>query len=595
MNQFTLLPAGKVFGLNQIDVIKKLGTKCAVSDFAILLGASTPPRTYYVDDNAARKARTGSWYSLSSTSDGYIRAINIGGSMYNEFSFSRNCAIRPVLPYSNISDISQNVERGKNGLLEVEYGEYPQYVVDVELGKKLDKEYNAGRLTKTGKRYTTDCIKIDEYDREFQPTHHEEFEYKGKKYVMVKCRARKSSCTLSNGDTIEPGTYVWIEVSPIKWYVDEESKLLVSKTLLASGIRFCGKKKYKGNFKKTEMYMFLNKYFAKDIIPSKTDTLEEKEVDNKTSESKAEKLIREIYSYLEDMPNADEVIERLDIIVKNYNEKLKKLSENKRNNVPSVESLSSITSDLELKLSMLLDNLRKHHDKFRAYFNMIDTIDEYIAVVNGSGQENNSELASDLNTIMNVCIPFLKEEDGNRIKMELLAILNNQKQEIIKYLHSNNIFNNNMSGNKLGYTTVEEMDLELRKKLHPILENLSISVNKRDIELEIRESMKKIIEGIYEEPKNKFLSFFLTKINDTYTKICLLLVSLPVDLQKKYNQELTDIMDDKIDYNKNLKFITDDLRTIWSSLNKLLCKVKNYINELDKIEDSQIDLSRFKR
>ncbi len=45
--------------------------------------------------------------------------------------------------------------------------------------------------------------------------------------------------------------------------------MLVSKTLLASGIRFCNDGQYgRDDFKTTEMYMFLNKYFAKDMIPS---------------------------------------------------------------------------------------------------------------------------------------------------------------------------------------------------------------------------------------------------------------------------------------------------------------------------------------
>ena len=46
---------------------------------------------------------------------------------------------------------------------------------------------------------------------------------------------------------------------------------------MASGIRFCNNGKYKGDFKNTEMYMFLNTYFAKDIIPSVVKEMTEEE------------------------------------------------------------------------------------------------------------------------------------------------------------------------------------------------------------------------------------------------------------------------------------------------------------------------------
>ena len=38
-NEFTLLSDEQTFGSRKIDVIKQLGGKCAISDFAILLGA----------------------------------------------------------------------------------------------------------------------------------------------------------------------------------------------------------------------------------------------------------------------------------------------------------------------------------------------------------------------------------------------------------------------------------------------------------------------------------------------------------------------------------------------------------------------------
>lgn len=72
---------------------------------------------------------------------------------------------------------------------------------------------------------------------------------------------------LSNGVEYRNGDYVWVEVSPVKWLIDDRKGLLISKYGLVSGIRFLDKKTdYKGDFSKTEMYEYLNKYMIKDLF-----------------------------------------------------------------------------------------------------------------------------------------------------------------------------------------------------------------------------------------------------------------------------------------------------------------------------------------
>ena len=266
-SEFTLLSDEQTFGSNKINVIEKLGGKCAISDFAILLGAYVSD-DYHVDDDNSLKGRTGWWYLSSSDGAGDVRVVYKDGARICTCAGKRSGAVRPALPYSNISDISPNGVRGRSGFLEVEYGEYPQYAVDSNLGRTLDSEFSAGRLRKTGKTYTTDSRRWNANSEKFSPVEHEEYEYNGKRYVRVKSNDTNENFKLTNGVTTHPGDYFWLEVSPIVWYVDEKSKMLVSKTLLASGIRFCNDGQYRDDFKTTEMYMFLNKYFAKDMIPS---------------------------------------------------------------------------------------------------------------------------------------------------------------------------------------------------------------------------------------------------------------------------------------------------------------------------------------
>ena len=275
-NEFTLLSDEQTFGSQQIDVIDKMGGMCAISDFAILLGAYVSDG-YHVADDRSLKGRTGWWYLSSSDGNGDVRDVGRDGAHNLTPAGRRSGAVRPALPYSNISDISPNGVRGREGFLEVEYGEYPQYVVDTSLARTLESNFSAGRIKKTGKTYTTDSRKWNENSSPFRAKEHDEYEYNGKRYIRTKY-INAYSYKLSNGQTYNEGDTVWLEVSPLKWIVDERARLLVSKTCIASGLRFCNDGQYRDNFKSTEMYQYLNTYFARDMVPSvvKEMTPEEK-------------------------------------------------------------------------------------------------------------------------------------------------------------------------------------------------------------------------------------------------------------------------------------------------------------------------------
>ena len=591
MNKFTLLTDEQTFGSKKIEVIKKLGTKCVISDFTILLGANFNDK-YHMDADSSLKGRTGSWYLSTSNCGGNVRYVTLEGNRDRIQAGARSSCVRPVLPFSKLSDISQNVVRGNNGLLEVTYGEYPQYAVDPKLNEILDNEFLNGTLKKTGKEYVTDSRKTFDYSQIFRPIKHIEYEYNGKKYVRVKNNSIFMH-QLSNGVIPEENDYVWVEVSPITWYVDENSKILISKTLLASGIRFCDHGNYKDNFRKTEMYMFLNKYFAKNIVTSKLQTEEKKLVlvDNKFT---IEKLIEEIYEYCKDVTNSDELIKMVDGIIKQYNEKVAKIHELKKNSIPTLESLTDINNRLELRLRLILDDLKRHHEEYKVYYEMLDVINEYVGIINGSKEEKNYALSDDLNVIINVCVPYLSEKDGNMIKNHLLVIFNDYREKILHYLDNSNVFDKHNNDCKLKCNSIDEMNFEIREKIHPLLVELCSSVSKRDIELEIQDFMQKTINGLYSEPKNKFLALYLTEINTTYKNILELMEKLSIRLQKEYKEELNNIMIFNIDYGQDFNLVTRNLIEIWLRLNRILYSIQKYLNEMDELNYSYIDVRKIK-
>ena len=165
-------------------------------------------------------------------------------------------------------------------------------------------------MKRTGKIYTS--IRWDENSKKYIPVEYEEFEYNGKKYVRVISNCYTGCFTdkakLSNGVDVKQGDIVWLAVSPIVWYVDEKSKMIVSKTLLASGIRFCYNGNFKRDFKITEMYKYLNMHFAKDIIPSSIHEMTPEEKAQYEEERKQAEKRRNPYSLKFGQVSEEEII-----------------------------------------------------------------------------------------------------------------------------------------------------------------------------------------------------------------------------------------------------------------------------------------------
>ncbi len=113
--KFTLLENDQIFGDNKLEIFKIMGTKAAVTDYAILTGAYVS-NSYTLDDDNSLKSRTG-WYWTKTpyeSGDYAARAVNYDGN--RSFNSVNNCTsgVRPALPYSSISEISPSGARGTN-------------------------------------------------------------------------------------------------------------------------------------------------------------------------------------------------------------------------------------------------------------------------------------------------------------------------------------------------------------------------------------------------------------------------------------------------------------------------------------------------
>lgn len=179
----------------------------------------------------------------------------------------RDVGARPVLSFSSIKDIPSNglgITIGKNGILEVEYGYYPQTAVSKTVQEKLQTLLETNKLKKTGNEYTIN-INTDENSRK-KYCSIVECEYEGRYFVGVKLAYNSNSLKLSNGVKYRMYDPIWFEVEPVKCLVDEQKKIMISDKVLFTGIAYGQELLPPNIWSLTNINKYLKKYFSKELV-----------------------------------------------------------------------------------------------------------------------------------------------------------------------------------------------------------------------------------------------------------------------------------------------------------------------------------------
>lgn len=228
-----------------------------------------------MDGDDSLEGRTGFYWTKSDDGDNDARVVDGSGRRSCRNVLERGGGARPALPFSSISSIPTNGVSGKragDGVLEVEYGFYPQKAVSKDMQERLERAFKSGSLSRTGKNYTTDSRRYDDYDAEFSPKQHQEYQYNGKRYVRVEANSDfgGGEFQLSNGEKYRDGDNVWVEVSPVKWLVDERAKIMLTDKLIFSGVQFNHTRDYHTrDFDKTDIKTFMDRYLSRDLEQSR--------------------------------------------------------------------------------------------------------------------------------------------------------------------------------------------------------------------------------------------------------------------------------------------------------------------------------------
>ena len=252
--------------VNNLEVFKNRDVKIYLTDYAILTGA----HHHVLGEEDDLLHRTGSYWLQDMDKSCLVSTINYLGYANSACSDDRYLAIRPViLPSEETLKLIEHKKLNENGIYEVAFGEYPQKTVDNYKVATLERMLKTGKMRETGKTYTFDGHTYDDASMGFSPISLKEYMYDNKKYVRMDMIPYFDDryFSLSNEQFYRRSGYTWLEVTPLKWLVDEKTGLLISKYGLVSGVCF-----HKPNeivpFEKTGMYHYLNTYMVKELESS---------------------------------------------------------------------------------------------------------------------------------------------------------------------------------------------------------------------------------------------------------------------------------------------------------------------------------------
>ena len=156
--------------------------------------------------------------------------------------------------------------RGRGQIIEVDYGEYPQSILRASEEANFERAFACREVRVTGRKYTTDSVFYQDYDRSFVAREHIEYEYNQKRCIRFVADANCTGVTLSDGRVIEEGKAYWVLVEPITWLVDRVSNIALCKKIIFSGVQFQQDNNYQGDFENTDLNKFTNQFFAKEIV-----------------------------------------------------------------------------------------------------------------------------------------------------------------------------------------------------------------------------------------------------------------------------------------------------------------------------------------
>ncbi len=262
----------EVDGDYQLEFFKKKSIYAPASDFAIasglqalkipdpITGKSLITGKYWIhEDNA-------NFYNAMTVTHGYGVGITDKTKM--------TPGIRLCMPFDDIIKLQEKcmIHYDDNNPY-ILYGEYPQTIADMKIAKHLDtyKKKNSNNIISTNDYFFVSNKNF--YDHKtlienLQPL--KVYKYNNKKYACtsVNFYDKQGIKYFSNQEKIKENKFYWFKIEPVKWFIDCNSKMLISEQILQSGIKFSH---YASTYNITELKLFIDKFMVPNMVKHSLD------------------------------------------------------------------------------------------------------------------------------------------------------------------------------------------------------------------------------------------------------------------------------------------------------------------------------------
>lgn len=277
-----------IIPMHDIDVEKKyivgkltngkhLGDYPKLTDYAVLNGLKTniiPNQLIYSEYWLAyEKEVYESPRERDDPPDHYIQETSSYGALPND----KTVGIKPAIKYSDIKRLCEIKDtyiypifyKRDEEYLFVEFGEYPQNIVDNNLSNLLTQLYQENKLIQTGNVFSRD---IGNPNDGMKCLKEEVYEFNGEKYVRA--LNLNPEGILSNGHKAGNKEYYWVKVEPVIWFVDKKENLAITDKIIIGGVAYNSYETCL--YEETYACKFIDEYFSKEL----TQNIKTKELIN---------------------------------------------------------------------------------------------------------------------------------------------------------------------------------------------------------------------------------------------------------------------------------------------------------------------------
>ena len=231
VKNFDTLPSMFKTKLMDISSLLRVGPTAA-TDLALILGAGQFDGCY---DNCGR--RTSQIISATPNNSYLIGGMGPRGEKILIDPFDGRAALRLALfPASAMAqDTLFQLKQDNLNRWTFQHGFYPQQAPSVQIQSLLEEKYQTCTLAQGTQRYRLNVAELHyDEDNEVCMLLHETYVQDGFSYCRV--RSLDGGRVLSNGQVTQEDAMYWVQVAPITWIYEPQTRLAYSDMALVAGV-----------------------------------------------------------------------------------------------------------------------------------------------------------------------------------------------------------------------------------------------------------------------------------------------------------------------------------------------------------------------